>query len=332
MRLHISRAPQFTYRKADRLKANIIINGQLLCACCLDGFPPSQCTDARIETDGEQTIKVQDGWTYIEALDTLLPNYAIRKIPRTIRGPICVSCMVHHNGKPLANADDRMRAQQRRPFERLRSGHAREGYGFPVISPDADHVYTRPEGDESGEHMVEWKSTLSDRDYLDPDPTWAHTNDPSWLSPTAIVNVRYPRGLNTGFYVRRGESPKRSANGSMAGWDYVPAYVLPRKPEQRMVDFPAVQTFNPLADIDRSIVDAGRPWGLPSRAYLDTLTARVMIAPVPEPKALPQPLGDGRLAWRLTPCLISIGVPIPERIKCRHGLLPVTCSHCKPRH
>jgi len=145
----------------------------------------------------------------------------------------------------------------------------------------------RPEVTVGG---ARWRYSPNDRDWLDPDPTWAHTGDPCATrgiftdARKMLVSVRYPQGLVTGYWTHDGKT--KHINGSMTGWMYHPPRILPHKPSQAMSEIPAPDTFDPIRDIDASAFRPDRPWGVPSRRYLDTLTAK--------PPTLQPPRNGGR--------------------------------------
>ena len=239
----IERAPAFHYRKLsdNRLKANIIINGLLLCAACNQPFGPSDVIDGKIETDGKCRIARQHGWRLVD--NALIPNIETRLIPKLIRGPICIGCMNSYDGKQVQSADDRLKRAATLPNIRLYSMSAREDYGFPVFAPTlVGKTFVHTEVfDASGERQP---YSIHDRDYLDPDPTWAHTGDPTWIAPSMILIGRKPASwARTGYWFR----------DSKDQWQFREAIIHAKKRNPPMIDLPPIATFNPIAEIDRAI-------------------------------------------------------------------------------
>ena len=239
----VERDKHYSYRALsdNRLKANIIINGLLLCAACNQPFSPSEVIDGKIETDGKRRIKRQSGW--ILNGDTFSPNWETRLIPKILRGPICIGCMNAYNGKQVQSADDRLKAKSSRPDIRLYSNSAREDYGFPVFAPTlVGKTFVHTEVfDASGERQP---YSIHDRDYLDPDPTWAHTGDPTWIAPSMILIGRKPAAwARTGYWFKNEKDR----------WCFREAIIHAKKRNPAMIDLPPVVTFNPIAEIDRAI-------------------------------------------------------------------------------
>src|SRR3990167_416157 len=73
--------------KRSRDKA--IINGLVMCACCMSPAKPGECIDGRIESDGTQRIDVPTGWTFTgsaQDIKNFVPHFESRTIPKMLRG------------------------------------------------------------------------------------------------------------------------------------------------------------------------------------------------------------------------------------------------------
>jgi len=148
-------------RQPKASRDNVVINGQVMCACCNRPFPLNDCVDGRIDGDGTRLIRVQIGWTFDSG--DLVPAFQQRAIPRVVRGMICSECFVSYHGREVFTADARLKRKQSLPYERAESQQSDIRGG---------RLYAPP---------------------LDDNPTWAHTGDCTWLlSQAGMVAVQHP--------------------------------------------------------------------------------------------------------------------------------------------
>lgn len=144
-------SPIVSWRKITNApRANrdsIMVNGQVLCACCQRPFPLAETVDGRLETDGTRKVRSQVGWT-VEAGNVLVPSYMDRTIPRLVRGMLCLECMNDYNGHPV---------------------------GKPIVKAPIVHI-------EALDADIRNNGYPKDRD---PDPTWAYTGSSEWLRANA---------------------------------------------------------------------------------------------------------------------------------------------------
>ena len=130
------------HRPSKLNRDKVLVNGKVLCACCARPFPLADTLEGCIEGDGTRLVNVQVGWRLIG--ETFHPATEERRIPKSLRGQICIPCMNKFQGRQVGK----------------------------VAVPR----------DERAESILSDVRTNGLPREVDPDPTWAHTKDHSWLA------------------------------------------------------------------------------------------------------------------------------------------------------
>lgn len=136
------RAFRVVHRPTNKKRDSIPVKGKVLCAACGKPSPLGDSYDGAVETDGTMMVSVQVGWRLIG--ETFHPATEQRYIPRRLRGMFCRHCMVHLPWKPVGRME----------------------------TPK----------DEKAESILSDVRTNGLPRELDPDPTWAHSKDSTWLA------------------------------------------------------------------------------------------------------------------------------------------------------
>lgn len=152
-------------------------DGIISCSCCEHPTTILDSVDGRLDGNGLMRVDIE-----VEHNGIILTES--RVIPQNVRGRFCRQCVLAYPVRPIGrmavgdehtpgefrfNLDARQHTAELRPF-RKRSGHTQKG---------ADRL-------RYSATPSTWMFAFDPRD-VDPDPTWAHSGDPSWLASVAPI-------------------------------------------------------------------------------------------------------------------------------------------------
>lgn len=291
----------------EAARRQAIVNGLVMCEACLKPYPLNDTFQGAIEPwenpeTGEvetQTIKVQVGNTLVDGV--LEPAYKDRTIPKSTRGRFCVSCSM------VA--------------------------GFHLTG----HMAV-PKDESAWQSNTHIKGNGFPRE-RDPDPSWAHNGDPTWIAGARVIF----RQRKDGFRSHKGESLDEP--DVLVWFDDEPPDTnlgdiqllrrqVKRVPMLRILPLRTGQAKWSVERLmsayrDRQIVCPEATIGHWYEIKSD-LTKRTETRFIVEPPKVPRKL-------------LNIGGPAPSRNRCKHGIEPLKvydpktkdvvycCTMCAPR-